>query len=389
MITATFFLPSLPFPQIIKSKHRLGFHGNRESIEDEFAREFPGEAYNIAQILWTVVENRKGIIDTLVKEKGMLPSFGIKAKLDSTIRRKKNTLNLQDLFQDNIKNSNCSTELKEIFSLAINYSTPLLTPHLQTAFSPSDFGNEIGFYPQGGMTGFKAHIKEKLKTFGVEIHPLSGIEKLNINKRELTGITIRGSEKQINASFLIYNSDLSVLHSLLPKNIFTKSFLEELTMKKVWGQWRTLFLLVEDDKIPVGMHSDLVIYREDKSPLIIQFLPKGNNELQGNDKRVIKVCTPMIGKKNPAESDNESIDSFEKATIEKLNELMPFLDKKIEIIYKHDNAPISKDDYIFSGSLKGPLNVGIMSPFTPFENLLIAGKEVITTLGLEGDFYSG
>ncbi len=381
------FYPSQPFFQVITEGHRLGFHGSWENITDEFEREFPEEAQSTLSLLRSGVESREKLIHALHNKKRVLPSHGMKGKLDDTIRGKKRNINtLGDFFQDKVEKGGFSASLKNILSLCLDYAIPLFPGFLKTNCFPLHLGNPRGCVPRGGMTALKSLIKGKLKDAGVSVYPLSGIDKLTIQKKKVLGITTYGSYETIHTKALIYNTGLSILSQLLPKSLFTKAFRETLESNKRWGRWRSVFIIVDKNKVPVGMHDDVVIDRGSSSPLILQIQPPGYEKQAQDGTRLLKVSTRVEDSKDIKSANPESADAFEQSVIETLRKLMPFLDERFEIIYRFDREPLSKDDYIFKGPIKGPLNVGIISPFTPYGNLFISGKEVITTLGLEGDF---
>ena len=261
------FYPSQPFFQVITERHRLGFHGSWENITDEFEREFPEEAQAILSLLRSGVESREKLIHALYNEKRVLPSHGIKAKLDDTIRSKKRNINtLGDFFQDKVETGGFSASLKNILSLCLDHAIPLFPDFLKTNCFPLQLGNPRGCVPRGGMTALKSLIKEKLKNAGVNVYPLSGIDKLTIQKRKVTGITTYGSYETIHTEALVYNTGLTILSQLLPKNLFIKTFRESLESNKRWGRWRSIYIILDEDKIPVGMHDDVVIDRGTLSP---------------------------------------------------------------------------------------------------------------------------
>jgi phytoene dehydrogenase-like protein len=287
--------------------------------------------------------------------------------------------------ENKLGNTGISGELKKIISLCLKYATPLCPSSGKLPFLPLPFDSKTSYYPKGGMSGFKKLIEERLEERGVHIERGRRLEEIVIQKKCVTKIKFEDDEGRVSAKAMIFNSIPAILPSMLPQSFFTKKFRRQLSAEVRWGRWQTIFFGIESEKIPVGMDDNLVVDVDEKFPLLFQIVPEEDKGITPQKKRLIKVSWP-VEEGEKAEDDARDFVKFEKKVIKKIEELMPFIDNKFEIIYRYDSEPASSEDYILSGAMQTPPGIGVLSPLTPYKNLIVSGREMMPVLGIEGEF---
>ncbi len=378
------FCPISPLLQIIDENHRLDIHGERNSLFEELRREFGNNAGKISEHIWNGETIREQTINGIISAGNIFYSKNSSSK---SIKRNKEVSSMsEDLYGDYCGRPEQAFEIfEDIISLLRDFIIPFRPFHNRDLFLPLKLNSRTKYYPIGGMTGFKRFCLEKLKDNGADIHNLSSMPGLTFKRKNVTEINIEGG---IKTKTLVYNSEPQTLSSLLPEKFFTRSYREQLKKIKTWGRWRSIFIAVDKDKIPVGMNDDIIVDKRPERSFMIQITPESDRDAVRDGMRLLKISSPVANNGFAGDNDFEDFSSFERSVIAGLNELIPFLDHKFEIIYRFDSNPMSSDDCIFSGQLKKPLNLGTIYPFTPYKNLFVGGKELMLLFNMEGDFIS-
>lgn len=374
------FSPLSHLFQVVLNNHRVDIRGNREDVMETLRIEFPDDI----ELILSAKPGRDKIKEEIRimarAGKNIFPSGNLRTRAAS---RKNNGSHDEDS-----GGLNLSLPMKKFVSLCLEFAIPVSETPDELSLMPFPLHPVKSYYPKGGMTGFKKLIMKRLEERGIDIFPTSSIQNLTIRKRRVTTIDPGNSLSSVITKSFVFNSAPSSLPPLLPKGIMTRPFRKRLEGHRPWGRWRSLFIGIDKNRIPVGMKETLLTEGEGNLPILIQMAPESENGAAPEGMRLLKASTPVSFGSDRGEADaKKGLEDFEKSVTRKLKELMPFLDDAFEVICR-DDEPLSQDDYIFEGPLKGPLSLGTLSPLTPYKNLFMAGREVVATLGIEGDFIS-
>lgn len=378
------FSPISPLLQVIDENHRIDIHGDRKSLFEELYREFGDDAKEISEYIWNSETMRQQTIEEVISTKNIF--YSQKTSSKSIKKKKESSAILENTYGvESGRSSKAADIIASLISLLHDFTTPLRPFNHKNHFLPVRLNSRTKYYPIGGITGFKQHFLERLKGKGADIHRLSSMHGLIFKKKNITEINIEGG---IKTKALVFNSEPQTLSSLLPEKFFTRSYREQLKKIKTWGRWRSIFIAIDKSKIPIGMQNDIIIDKRPKTSFMIQMTPESDQSSVRAGMRLLKISSPVANNEFAKDNNIDDFATFEQNVITRLNELIPFLDHKLEIVHRFDSKPLSPDDFIYSGQFKGPLNLGTITPFTPYKNLVVAGKELIFPFNMEGDFIS-
>ncbi|MDT8318580.1 MAG: hypothetical protein RQ824_11420 [bacterium] len=382
------FTPAELLFQVITGKHRIDFSWKEKTLEAELVAEFDGEASRIIKVLADRSALRGAITEGDHERDEIFPPYGLKARLGWKFKGRAHLFNMpEETLEQVLSGLDISDSLKKVISLPSKFSTSLYPVSESLPFVPFISCLE-GYYPKGGMSGFKKLILAGLKDRGVEFKDGASVEKFLVQKNKINQLTLKGCGSKILAKSFIFNSDPVNLPALLPQKFFTKTFIEGLKVcgGRLW--WQSIFIGIDADIIPVGMHDNLIVDDDEDLPFMIQMVPVSESGATPEGKRLMKISRAIDNSADIAASKNNLI-RFEKSALRRLNDLIPFLDKgKFEVLYKSASKPFSSDDYLVGEPLLAPAMLGSLSPLTPYGNLFISGREIMPVFGIEGDFLS-
>lgn len=382
------FCPAELLFQVITGKYRIDFSWNEKSLKAELVGEFAEDGSRLLKFLTERSVVRDAITKGNHERDDIFPPSGLKAKLGWKLKGKAHLFNMpEETLDERLNALDISDSLKKIISLSSKFSSPLYPVADNLPFVP--FLSRLeGYYPKGGMSGFKKLIMDSLKDRGVEIKNRASAEKFSVQKNKVNQLTLKGCGTKVLAKSFIFNSNPVNLPSLLPQKFFTKSFTEGLKRsgERLW--WQSIFIGIDEDIIPVGMHDSLIIDDDEDLPFMIQMVPASETGVAPKGKRLLKASR-AAEKGSDIAASKENLLCFEKSVLRRLDDLIPFLDSsKFEVLYKSASKPVSSDDYLIDEPLLAPARMGSLSPLTPYGNLFISGKEIMPVFGIEGDFLS-
>jgi phytoene dehydrogenase-like protein len=247
---------------------------------------------------------------------------------------------------------------------------------------------EKSYYPRGGMSGFKALLAKKLQERGVHIHPFSHIKELVLKQKNLTALSLGEDAGPVSTKAMVFNTLPAKLLPMLPKELRTASFNKKVLKNGRWGRWRTLYVGMEADRIPVGMGDNFILDGWFPDPVRVEIVPIGDGSEVPEGKRLLKISSATVSSYDTQRKSWDYFSTFEEDVFKTLDRLIPFLAGKYEVLFKHDGDMASSDDYLFDGFLSCSSGLGTLSPLTPYDNIFLAGNEILPALGIEGSFIS-
>jgi phytoene dehydrogenase-like protein len=235
-------------------------------------------------------------------------------------------------------------------------------------------------------------ILEKLIQSGGRVEEIEGVERVDISWRRRFTLELKGETRPIRSKFLIINSPLHRLSSLLGRK------------ERLLSKWREriqpryallpIFLGIDEKVVPVGMN-DLVVSMFDlEKPygggnvLFLALSKKGDEAAAPEGKRALIVQSLM-----PLErGDQTSLDKSLGGIMKHLHHLFPFLENHIEFTDGSwaDGQFLrwSYPHFIYETTRDFKWGKGVV-PARISKNLYFVGKENFPYLGLEGEIHSG
>ncbi len=375
------FRPVAPLFQVVFDRHRLDIRGRRDLLAEALSMEFSDDIEAVLDALPGREALRERISELLRSGKD----------LHSPRVLKKLSLQTGRSSVGESGTSGLSQPLRRFFSLSMNFSLPIRPLPFDPLFFPFPFDTATAYSPKGGMTAFRRLVMERLEAMGVTVLPDHRAEGLTVRKRRITAVETGDRKRSIRTGAFIFADLPASLVPLLPAGLMTRSFRKRLELHIPWGRWRSLFVGVAGEKIPVAMGETVLTEGKGGVPLMIRMIPDSGERFAGGAVRLLKVSTPVsygtgAGDDSGSGAAENDLGKFDSSHIDKLRELVPFLGEAFEILCLDDGEPSSPDDYIFHLPPDMPPRPGTISPITPYRNTFLAGREPLAVLGVEGDF---
>lgn len=381
-----FFTPDSLVCQVLTNRVRIDLHRRQSELEDEIRREFPEDANIFIKILKESDERRKEILKNAHHGGDIFPPVNLLPRLGWNMTGKRNSMVPSgEPIERKIASSDFSEHFKKTISLCLKFATPFYPIADKLHYLPVLTDPATGYRPVRGMTGFKQLLLKFLEGKGVDIYNTEGMHEIAVNKKKVTDVAFDGGKRRVRTRALLFNSSPSGLAPLLPKGLFTTSYISRLEEKTAWGYWQSLFVGVAENKLPIGMKNCFIADLEGVYPVLVQMTPEAETEATPEGMRLMKISR-AVPYKEKGKVGGDDFEAFEKRVVKMLRDLIPFLDNHYEIIYRHDTGALSPDDHILCGDIQSPPGLGTQSPLTPYQNLFLSGREIMAVLGIEGDF---
>ena len=387
--------PQEPALQVITAQHRLDFHSDPAIRQNELTRELGEEGVQRATTISQAISQVE-LSDPFFKEKPTLPSTGIleSFQLNRLIARheklKVGSALAPDLFPDRL--------LRQLLPF-ISYAVPSTQP-LPLARTLSQVLRMPHHFP-GGREGLREALGKKLTESGGDLLGRHGsgasvVENFHFEGGRVAGIKLMQSDIIYRGQWIIGATDAGALRRLVPNKKKHRRLLEALDSATVQQFLYTVNWVLPERAIPRGM-GELVLLETGENgldPLLLQTRPIQQADAPFQpDTRVVSagVFVPALVR----ELGEEHFKELTRRIESHLERLMPFA--RAHLI-------VASSPYLDVGGVRGSrflphplleteassvLGVTGISMKTPSKNLLIASREVLPGLGLEGEFYTG
>ncbi len=397
-----------PF-QVVFPDHRIDVTVNRDKFYKELTREFPQNADAIRSFYSSLDELDRALdndsFQDFILPRGIIPHFKFKQfikenHLDLTITDWINTLNLDPKIA-----SFMEAQIKFLSNL--HCEVPFSYPLAKLLANQ----NSVLFDVKGGIGQLKKLFLSKIEAFNGKVKNDVQIDNILIERRKVQGIKLGGFEGMIACKYLLWNQSSSGLEQWLPKSIFSKFLLRRIKKTKPKFARFSIQYEVHSDVIPVGMKSNVLYVKDPQKPLLgpnflhLHFYYP--TELQENSPIKTLIVTYLLPHE-ALQQDDIIFDSIHAEITERLQELMPFSQGKIELKFPKDDAqpsdellfPLEESDYetFKHNAAQNPIydvtaaKFQELFPFphrTLYKNLILTGPEILAALGFEGEFLLG
>lgn len=387
--------PHAPELQLILPRHRVDLHTDPTRRRTELAREFGETAEGLLSAL-TATATQHEASDLFFKAQPELPPDGFfeKWRLKKKIGQHPG-LETHPRLSNNTPPGALLRGLLPFLTFLDEPSSPLaLTrPLSQTLQAPQR-------YP-GGNDGLRELLVKRLSELGGDVLTRENsdsfiVEEISFDGARFAGVKLLRSDVIYRASCLVAATDSAALRRLIKDRKRHRGLLEQLDSSSTKSLLFAVNWVVPVDALPRGMGELLLVDTEDKElqPLLIQVHPArtpGGKEDEG----LRVVCAGCFVPASVRELGEEHMQALAHRIDAQLDALMPFTKEKRLL----RSAP-----YLDAGGVRGSrlmphprysfeteafLGITGLKQRTPAKNILLAGREVLPGLGLEGELLAG
>ncbi|MFL5348177.1 MAG: NAD(P)-binding protein [Hyalangium sp.] len=387
--------PHLPELQLILPRHRVDLHTDPARRRNELTREFGETAEGLLSAL-TATASQHEASDAFFKEQPALPpdgffeAWGLKKKIGQhpgleTHPRLSN-------------NTPPGALLRGLLPFLIYLDEPtsplaLTRPLSQALQAPQRF--------PGGNEGLRELLVRRLTELGGDVLTRENaesfvVEEISFDGARFAGVKLVRSDVIYRASCMVAAMDSGALRRLVTDRKRHRGLLEQLDAASTRSILFSVNWVVPADALPRGMGELLLVETEDPElkPLLIQVHPArtpGGKE----DESLRVVCAGAFVPASVRDLGEEHMQALARRIDAQLDHLMPFSQEKRVL----RSAP-----YLDASGVRGSrlmphplysfeaeafLGVTGLKQRTPAKNILLAGREVLPGLGLEGELLAG
>jgi phytoene dehydrogenase-like protein len=387
--------PHLPELQLVLPRSRVDLHADPARRRAELAREFGETADGLLSAL-TATASQHEASDAFFKEQPPLPpdgffeTWGLKKKigqhpgLETHPRLSNNTppgALLRGLLPFLIHLDEASSPLA------------LTRPLSQALLSPQRF--------PGGNDGLRDLLVKRLTELGGDVLTRENsesyvVEEISFDGARFAGVKLVRSDVVYRASCLVAATDSGALRRLITDRKRHRGLLEQLDQSSARSILFSVNWVVPADALPRGMGELLLVESQDVElrPLLVQVHPArtpGGKE----EENLRVVCAGAFVPTNVRDLGEDHLQVLAQRIDAELDALMPFT---------QDKRVLRSAPYLDAGGVRGSrlmphplysfeaeafLGVTGLKQRTPVKNVVLAGREVLPGLGLEGEFLAG
>jgi phytoene dehydrogenase-like protein len=387
--------PHLPELQLVLPRHRVDLHPDPARRRAELAREFGETADGLLSAL-TATAAQHEASDAFFKEQPPLPPDGF-----FEAWRLKKKIGQHPGLETHPRLSNNTPPgalLRGLLPFLIHLDEPssplaLTRPLAQGLQSPQRF--------PGGNDGLRDLLVKRLTELGGDVLTRENsdsyvVEEITFDGARFAGVKLVRSDVVYRASCLVVATDSGVLRRLITDRKRHRGLLEQLDVSSVKSILFAVNWVVPAEALPRGMGELLLIESQDVElrPLLIQVHPArtpGGKEDEG----LRVVCAGAFVPTSVRDLGEEHMQVLAQRIDAELDALMPFT---------QDKRVLRSAPYLDAGGVRGSrlmphplysfeaeafLGVTGLKQRTAAKNILLAGREVLPGLGLEGEFLAG
>ncbi len=388
--------PHLPDIQLILPQHRVDLHTDLIRRRAELAREFGETAEGLLSAL-SATSTQHEASDAFFKEQPALPpdgffeKWGLKKKVGQHPG-----LEVHPRLSNNTPPGALLRGLLPFLSYLDSPSSPLaLTRPLSQALQAPHR------YPAGNE-GLRDLLIKRLAELGGDALTRENsdsfiVEEISFDGARFAGVKLLRSDVLYRASCMISAMDSGGLRRLVRDRKRHRRLLEQLDSSSTKSLLFSVNWVVPAEALPRGMGELLLVETADAelNPLLVQVHPArtaGGKE----DETLRVVCAGAFVPASARELGEEHMAALAQRIDAQLDALMPFTQEKRVL----RSAP-----YLDAGGVRGSrlmphplygfeeaeafLGVTGLKQRTQAKNILLAGREVLPGLGLEGEFLAG
>lgn len=375
--------------QVVLPKSRIDIFPQRSLSQKEWKREFPKELIQIEKF-YNELNQTQHLLQKVKQEKNASPFFPLRRRsfinklfpFDSLPKGKMD----EKLFP-------FSRAFRELIQLQLISWGNLYSERFPVSLAAHIFSGETSaLSSEVDLDKLEKEIVNEFLQSGGRIEEIDRVKKINLGWRKGLTLSLEGDPRVFQSQFLIFNSPLHQISSLLGKK-------GKILLK--WGKkikplyvMIPLFLGVREKVIPVGMKNLLVSMLDLEKPydhgnvLFLSLSPKGDETKAPEGRRALTVESMMdVGK-----WEQTLLVDYQQEVMKHLYHLIPFLEHYTEFVdfqWASDHVPNwSYSHFLYEATSDFYWREGVV-PVKISKNIYFVGKENFPYLGLEGEIFSG
>jgi phytoene dehydrogenase-like protein len=395
--------PSTPALQFLFPRHRLDLHADPAARVAELRREWPADGDALEAILASLTHAFDGSSPVL-KALPPLPPDGFveRRALSKAIRfAQSGPSSAVDLEADPLE-AIAGHPLGQALDAARNFMT-----HLGGGPAPFSTLRLAGAAVRGaqrlpgGHEGLRDILRRRIaeargELLGIDASSPAVAERFELDGSRITAVRLEGSPNAYVArAFVLATSPASVLR-LVPEELHRK--IREMAGLRVTRQLLAVNLVVRVSALPPGLGETIVALGDGDAPVLAQVLPARRDTKKGSSESVADervICAATYVPESTWDDGGGAAADGATWIRGRLTEFLPFLERDVvresipSLAASPDRRRNSRSIHpIYASELDVQLGVSGV-PFRALKNLVIAGREVMPGLGVEGEFQAG
>ncbi|WNG38477.1 desaturase [Archangium violaceum] len=387
--------PHVPELQLVLPRHRVDLHTDATRRRAELVREFGTEGERILADL-TASATQHEPSDAFFKEGPPLPPDGLMEGWNLKKRMRQHPgLETEPRLTGEDEPSKL---LRGLLPFVVHLDQPA-SPLARTR--PLSQALQTPWRYPGGRDGLRKLLFERFVELGGDLLSPENtdtyvVEELHFDGGRFSGVKLLRSDTLYRASCLVSATDAGALRRLITDRKKHRALSEQLDLSTIKSFLFAVNWVVPEAVLPRGLGELLLLDTEDTElgPLLLQQHPARTTE--GKDDPSLRViCAGGFVPASVRDLGEGYLQSLAMRIDTHLEALMPFTKNKRLL----RSAP-----YLDAGAVRGSrlmphphyvfdseavLGVTGLKQHTPAKNLLLAGREVLPGLGLEGEFLAG
>lgn len=386
--------PYDPELQILLPGHRFDLSRDAGLRQRELAREFQDAA--AAEKAWTALSSKAGLAEPFWRDlQAPFPAenFWTRWKLG---RRVKALPELQEAMEAGSPEGHPLAAVGRALTGFLTHLSPEPKPGLGAARVLGQFlrGPQKLAY---GRDGLRAMLLKRVKELGGDVLGLerpAQVDALQLEGRRISGVKLVGADAVYAGQQVVLATDVAGIGRLAPT-------------AQAWRSWRawnavkqkqmglSVNLVVDEGDVPLGLQGLGVLWPQDESlgMLVYEVHPAPRTGSKGPPTDRVVSAMALVPSDLRRKGDEPAIASMAGRIASAIKEVLPF------VPIKHQSVPMLVRDPLRGSRLSlhpvfevsGPMQLGVsgLPMGTPFRNALLASREVLPGLGLEGELLVG
>jgi hypothetical protein len=384
-------IPLEPSFQVVLPTHRLDIARDDKSLSRELEREFPGTGLVASDVLQRL-EEVNDRLDKLLDGRLMLPPERWRERRAvSKILAENPVPDEAELFDGAPTNH----PLRRFAEMPLRFLSRLdgaAGNPLTVARAARQIGKGLFDLP-GGLDELKEMLAGVVRHFHGEARE-EGIAQVTLRWRRITSFHLASGEV-VGCDQVIGAEPAERLFGRLPHRALRRRFAQCMEALRPTHRIYVANLAVHPDGIPEGMGPIGFAVRNPEAPLIGENLLLWLLHGQSAARRGVTVAC-VIPESDAR--DQAALRGMRRLVLEAVECAMPFLPRHLEsfdVPWQDGEAqgegvrPVDEMDEIFAWDGESPLGVAALPHRTPVKNLVLASRENLPALGLEGEFLAG
>ncbi|HEX5746384.1 MAG TPA: NAD(P)-binding protein [Archangium sp.] len=387
--------PHSPELQLVMPRHRVDLHTDAARRRAELVREFDADAERIlADLTATALQHEPS--DAFLKQGPPLPPDGI---LESWNLKKRVGQHPGLQTEPRLAGEDEPSKLlRGLLPFVVHLDQPA-SPLARTR--PLSQALQSPWRYPGGRDGLRKLLFERLVELGGDLLSPENtdtyvVEELHFEGGRFSAVKLLRSDTLYRASCLVSATDAGALRRLITDRKKHRGLSEQLDLSTLKSFLFAVNWVVPEAVLPRGMGELLLMDTQDAElgPLLVQQHPARTPE--GKEDPALRViCAGGFVPASVRDLGEGYLQSLAMRIDAHLDALMPFT---------KDKRLLRSAPYLDAGAVRGSrlmphphyvfdteavLGVSGLKQHTPTKNLLLAGREVLPGLGLEGEFLAG